>query len=385
MSRREMSNNRIAFRLGLLVVLAVVLAIFVSAMEKKLDAREQAAPESGQEQQEQGDQGEPAGPPETPDTGSEGSDAEQYPDSDHLTVGLKGSKIAIVRQGDPYIESGAFAVDDRTGALTGCEIKGSVDTSTPGDYTVSYTFTSENAKATVERTVRVVPESAMEWDSDGIPVLMYHWVYTETDQPGEINGNWILNTDLEDQLRWLKENDYYHPSFSELRAYADGQISLPAKSVILTFDDGVWAFFNYGVPLLEQYETPAVAFIIGVNAEEEDLTKYASPYMEYESHSYNMHQPGGYIGHGGIISAMTQEEIEADLREAIALTGSSDAFAYPYGDVTDDAIYAVENVGIKCAFTTEYGPVERGMDFRQFPRVRIQGDYSLDGFIASLF
>ena len=377
MSHRDTSNNRIAFRLGLLVALAIVLAIFVSAMEKKLEAREAVPDSTSEQEQEQGDAAETEQPPEM-------TEVEQYPDSDHLIVGLKGSKIAIVKQGDPYIESGAFAVDDRTGAVTGCEITGSVDTSTPGDYTVSYTFTSENARASVERTVRVVPESAMEWDTDGIPVLMYHWVYTETDQPGEINGNWILNTDLEDQLRWLKENDYYHPSFSELRAYADGLISLPRKSVILTFDDGVWAFFNYGVPLLEQYETPAVAFVIGVNAEAEDLRRYASPYMEYESHSYNMHQAGGYIGHGGIISAMTQEEIEADLRQAIALCGSSDAFAYPYGDVTDEGIYAVENVGIKCAFTTEYGPVERGMDFRQFPRVRIQGDYSLDGFIASL-
>ena len=171
------------------MALAIVLAIFVSAMEKELEAREAVPDSTSEQEQEQGDAAETEQPPEM-------TEVEQYPDSDHLTVGLKGSKIAIVKQGDPYIESGAFAVDDRTGAVTGCEIKGSVDTSTPGDYTVSYAFTSENARATVERTVRVVPESAMDWDTDGIPVLMYHWVYTETDQPGEINGNWLLNTEM---------------------------------------------------------------------------------------------------------------------------------------------------------------------------------------------
>jgi len=375
MTGTDKSERRIAVRLALLVVLAIVLAVFVSLMEKKLDAKQTETEGTVQETEE-------AVTPEEPET--EPPVVETYPDSDHLTVGLKGSKTAIVRQGDPYIESGAFAIDDRVGEITSCEITGTVDTSQIGDYTMTYTFTSENAKASIDRTVRVVAPDAVEWDTDGIPVLMYHWVYTETDQPGEINGNWILNTDLEEHLKWLKEHDYYHPSFSELRAYADGQISLPAKSVILTFDDGVWAFFNYGLPLLEQYETPGVAFVIGVNDGLESIKKYASPYLEIESHSYDMHHAGGYIGHGGVISAMTREEIEADLRNAIELCGSSDAFAYPYGDVTEDALEAVANVGIKCAFTTEYGPVERGMDFRQFPRVRISGEYSLDGFIASL-
>ena len=382
MSRSEKTNNRIAFRLGMLVVLAVVLAIFVTMMEKKIERKSQLPEDGGAQQEQETETAPPQGDAQETQTGS--FDPADYPDSDHLTIGLKGSKVAIVRQGDPYIESGAFCVDDRVGALTDCEITGSVDTSTKGDYTVTYTFTSENARASIDRTVRVVGSDEVEWDTDGIPVLMYHWVYTATDQPGEINGNWILNTDLEEHLKWLKENDYYHPSFSELRAYADGEIALPAKSVILTFDDGVWAFFNYGVPLLEQYETPAVAFVIGVNAEAEDLVKYASPYMEYESHSYDMHHAGGNIGHGGVISAMTREEIEADLNNAIRLCGSADAFAYPYGDVTEDAKQAVANTGIKCAFTTEYGPVERGMDHTCYPRVRISGEFSLEGFISSL-
>ena len=47
---------------------------------------------------------------------------------------------------------------------------------------------------------------------------------------------------------------------------------------------------------------------------------------------------------------MTLEEIEDDLDRAIAYLGSADGFAYPYGDVTEEAQEAVRNLGIVCAF-----------------------------------
>ena len=49
-----------------------------------------------------------------------------------------------------------------------------------------------------------------------------------------------------------------------------------------------------------------------------------------------MHKPGGNVGHGGIISAMSRADIAADLKHAQEIAGGTQAFAYPFGDVTDD-------------------------------------------------
>jgi hypothetical protein len=301
-------------------------------------------------------------------------------DSASLVVGLRGSENTKVRQGDPYIESGAFAIDKNEGAVPDYEITGNVDTDTPGEYEVVYTFSKGYVNKSISRKVQVIEKDDFIEDTDGVSVLMYHYVYTQEDQPENLNSNYILDTKLEEQLKYLKENDYYFPSFRELRAYADGKIALPEKSVILTFDDGQYGFLAYGIPLLNKYEIPATAFIIGTREGESKIKEYASQYVGFESHSYDMHKGGGNIGHGGIISALTKEQIKADLEKEIAEVGSRDAFAYPFGDVTEDGKAAIAETNILCAFTTNYGRVKVGDDFRVFNRVRVLGESSLASY-----
>ncbi len=302
----------------------------------------------------------------------------------HLTVGLKGSEETLVKQGEEYVESGAFCIDDRTGIVKDYKIKGKVNSGKPGMYKITYTFESGGAKKSIIRKVNVLPEDKFQSDKDGIPVLMYHYVYTDNAIPESLNGNYIKDTDLEAQLKFLKENKYYFPSFTELRAYVDGKISLPENSIILSFDDGQYGFLEHGIPLLEKYEVPSTSFLIGINEGQNKMRAYHSPYVCYQSHSFDMHHGGGNIGHGGIISAMTTEQIKEDLKKCAELTGNNEAFAYPYGDVTADAKQAITENQILCAFTTENGKVYPGNDFTALPRVRVQGANSLNAYISSL-
>ena len=56
-----------------------------------------------------------------------------------------------------------------------------------------------------------------------------------------------------------------------------------------------------GTPILEKYQTPATSFVIASYWNSRDmLYGYSSDYLTFESHSYQMHQGGGNIGHGGI-------------------------------------------------------------------------------------
>lgn len=304
-----------------------------------------------------------------------------------ITLTLSGDHDTIVLKGESYIEPGSHAVERRTADISSSiTVEGKVDTSKVGDYEVVYTATSSDGlKVSRTRTVHVVDQ--MDKDTDGIPVLMYHYVYSDEQgyhpDGAEENSNYILDTDLAAQLEYLTANDYYFPSYAELRAYVDGTHSLPAKSVILSFDDGSPDFLAYGIPVLEKYKVPATSFIVGVD-NIEPCVQNPSEYVTYQSHSYDMHRAGGDYGHGGRIGAMTTAEIVEDLKTNISLLGSSDAFAYPFGDAPDDGIAAVHEAGILCAFTTDYDYAHVGDDPANLSRIRVLGTYDLDSFVASL-
>lgn len=91
-------------------------------------------------------------------------------------------------------------------------------------------------------------------------------------------------------------------------------------------------------------------------------------YVYYESHSHNMHRPGGNIGHGGIFPAISHEEGMADLKKSIEICGSGDAFAYPYGDYNDSSVAMVKEAGFLCAVTTQPGKAKARVITRCFCR-----------------
>ena len=302
-----------------------------------------------------------------------------------IVMTLRGSADTMVLKGESYIEPGCRATDKQEGDISASiETQGSVDTSKTGDYTVTYVaYNSQNAQSSTTRNVHVV--DSMDKDTDGIAVMMYHYIYDEANPPEKAAGNtnYLSNTKFEAQLKWLKEKKYYFPSFKELSAYIAGTHSLPAKSVILTFDDGEEGFLNIGVPLLEKYSIPATSFIICNRDDASSLVvDYANPYLDFQSHTYACHQDGNTnIGRGGHIYDLSQEQLVNDLKQAASICGSNEAMAYPYGDVSDVAPAACKEAGILCSFTIKNGLVTKGADITQLPRMRVLADSSLASWV----
>lgn len=299
-----------------------------------------------------------------------------------IVMQVNGDEDTYVKQGEDYIESGARAYDKKEGFLTdGIKTSGTVDTSKTGDYDVTYTVrNSENMEASTTRTVHVVDD--MDVDTDGISVLMYHYVYDEGNPPAKMDANYISSAKLDAELKWLSDNDYYYPSFAELRAYLDGTHSLPKKSVILTFDDGEQGFLDYGTPLLNKYHVPATSYIIGSDPNfSEKVSTYMSPYVNFQSHTYDLHRDGNTNkGKGGKIWDLDQNSLEQDCSQAISQLHDAQSLAYPYGDCPDFAPAALEDCGYLCAFTVQNDQVRQGDNPYKLPRVRMFGSSALEGF-----
>lgn len=284
--------------------------------------------------------------------------------------------------GEAFQDPGYEAYDRDGRDITADVTVSDTDFKHSGRHKVTYTVADAEGKMTqLTRTVVVAPN--MEWDSPGLPICMYHYVYDENNPPDDLYdryGNYISMQELEEELTWLNEEGYYYPTWEEVRDYIDGELLLPDKSIVLCFDDGAKSFLENGIPVLEKHKVPATCFMITSSNGKEKIAEYPSDYISYESHSHDMHRGGGYIGHGGIFTAISYEEGMDDLQTSIEICGSGDAFAYPYGDYNESSRQMVEDSGFLCAVTTQYGKAYPGDDPMLLPRVRMTMGQTLESF-----
>ena len=134
---------------------------------------------------------------------------------------------------------------------------------------------SENAIANKpERESKAIPLANGEKSNNSLAVLMYHYFYDESKGETGKNSNWMEISKFEEQLKYLKENNYYYPTWQEVADFVDGKIDLPEKSVAITMDDGNKSVYNLAIPLLDEYDIPATAFIITKNFDSTYIEKY---------------------------------------------------------------------------------------------------------------
>src|SRR5882757_4320849 len=91
-----------------------------------------------------------------------------------------------------------------------------------------------------------------------LPVLMYHRV-TDNESVDYLT---IRAADLDRQLRCLQEEGYTTISARQLLDHQYDRQPLPAKPILLTFDDGYHDNFTLLYPLLTGYRMKATIFLV---------------------------------------------------------------------------------------------------------------------------
>jgi peptidoglycan/xylan/chitin deacetylase (PgdA/CDA1 family) len=90
----------------------------------------------------------------------------------------------------------------------------------------------------------------------GLRVLMYHRV-EDTPSRGAVTP-----AQLERQVRWLRERGYALVRLGDVVRHAREGAALPARPVLLTFDDGTADAHDRLLPLLRRLEAPAAVFAV---------------------------------------------------------------------------------------------------------------------------
>lgn len=233
-------------------------------------------------------------------------------------------------------------------------------------------------------TITPTPTLGTVWqgpDSVTLPILLYHHVAP----PKDNSKYYTAPENFEAQMRLLKRWGYETISLDLLvKAIKEGA-DLPARPVIITFDDGQTSVYETAFPIMRRYGFTGVVYVVGsyVDAETfmtaEQIKELAAAGWEVGSHG---------MKHKDLTHLKPEEqkyEIQYSrklLEEKLGVPVKS--FAYPFGNPTDWAFTYVHNAGYTSAVGVGYAFHQGIWNIYLLQRRDILGTYDLDKFASFL-
>ena len=205
-----------------------------------------------------------------------------------------------------------------------------------------------------------------------VATLSYHKIGNPPSD-GWLTWNYISADEFSSQLEWFRKRGWHFLSAATLLDAVNGNGALPAKSVLITFDDAYESLLENALPILKRFSAPAAVFaptqFIGETnlfdhgvepveriADWNTLAALEEAGISVESHGYS-HRSFSSLG-----SLEIQQELEFS-KEAIRknLGKESRLFAFPYGDFGADMAAmgsAIRRAGYDAAFLYGGGTFE---------------------------
>lgn len=106
----------------------------------------------------------------------------------------------------------------------------------------------------------------LEYRKDRIPILLYHRLISkdraDRNEIADDEMIWVCyDTEFAKQMNYLKEAGYQTLSLDEFVAIRSGDMPLPAKPIVITFDDGYESNYQYAFPALKANDQKATIFV----------------------------------------------------------------------------------------------------------------------------
>ena len=228
------------------------------------------------------------------------------------------------------------------------------------------------------------------WDTTaqfGVTMLTYHYISVNTNPADTLRTALSVTPEnLEAQIIWLRDHGYTSVSPDEILAAQRGELSLPAKPVLLTFDDGYEDFYLNAMPILQRYQFKGTFYVISDFVGRSGYVSWqqlreiaASPLITVGSHT-RVHQP---------LDALTAERQQDEIVNSKAILEQSlgipiTHFCSPYGRYNATTLELLHSAGYQSATTTKPNLVEAFHDPFVWSRTSISGNDTLDDFAAKV-
>ena len=229
-------------------------------------------------------------------------------------------------------------------------------------------------------------------DPSSIKILLYHRISQEAD------NRWTVSCDqFRRQLEYMVRNNYTAITFRDYHLFEQGELNLPKKPVVLTFDDGYADLYTCAFPLMREYGMKGVVFVLGDRSIREnrwDTNGFAGgePLLADEQ-VLELQEADFEIGsHSLTHRRLTQldrpdawDEISRSrMALEILLNNPVRSFSYPFGVLSAGVKSMVKEAGYRIGCGAWTGPARFGVDLLETRRVLVHRGTGISAFAARL-
>jgi peptidoglycan/xylan/chitin deacetylase (PgdA/CDA1 family) len=221
-----------------------------------------------------------------------------------------------------------------------------------------------------------------------LPILIYHYV-----EPWPAGASALRKAltvqpaDFAAQMAYLHAQGYVTVSLYDLMAALAQGHPLPARAVVLTFDDGYRSLMDYAAPALKPYGYTGTVFVI-TQLMDENFSQYLTwPQAE------TLYAAGWKIEpHTKTHPVLAGRDRDYQLYEMLGSVQTVEAhigtaprfFAYPYGKWDALTIELAQQMHLWAAVTELPGSEHNYADRYTLHRVRIDGTINLQDFVRTI-
>jgi peptidoglycan/xylan/chitin deacetylase (PgdA/CDA1 family) len=194
----------------------------------------------------------------------------------------------------------------------------------------------------------------------------------------------VSPTDFEAMLKFLRDNGYHAITAKQLWTSLDQTAALPAKPVMLTFDDGYDDAYSVVLPLLKAYGMTGT-FFVTVNLVDRpgyisraQVRALADAGMDVESHA---------MDHVSMMSSRTDQTYQmCRARDFLSAWTGTDVrhFAYPSGDYNDQSGPTLQRCGYFSGYKKTGGSLQSTNAIYLLQRARVRGQQGLAALLLAL-
>ena len=209
-------------------------------------------------------------------------------------------------------------------------------------------------------------------EKDGVPILTYHQV-NDIDQ----NSETLTVEQFDAQMKYLAEGGYNVITPNELLDAWEGQSTLPANPVVITFDDAHIDIYKNVFPILQKYKLRATFFLVTdyVNLYPNYITwdqareMQASGLADIESHTLNNRPMTEIYSRDKLWDQLygSKQAIEWYLKKPVNF------ISYPEGLYTSLAENVSKEAGYRAGFIADYGWAAKDPQNYVLTRIPIYG------------
>ncbi len=216
-----------------------------------------------------------------------------------------------------------------------------------------------------------------------VPILMYH-VVSQAKAGVAYPDLWVSKETFEAEISALKAAGFQGITLNQLWSAWHGDGELPAKPIVVSFDDGYLSHWTHAAPVLKAAGWPGV-----LNLEVKNIGNDGIP----------THMVKGLINNGWEIDSHTKTHPDMTTLSPAALqdelVGSREAiakqfgvrpwfFCYPAGKYNASVEQAVKAAGYLGATTVDPGWAKPSSDPYAMPRVRVNGSDTAESLLQKV-